>query len=338
MDLLAGSDRVRETITWKLTQFALGRPLGAADAADGAADPSSGHRAGRNVSGLDHRHRDERPRAEDTNAEITSSKRSRIDRSLIYCILAQHQRRNTMPHTPISRRTMLKSLGTATIGLPLLEEMLSIHRARGRQAGDSRAGVQRLLRSGHSRSAANRRLRRRAGTARSRLSKKLLIMRNVDQVRCDEKGINAHYDGASGAFTAEPPDGEAKSGGPSIDQVIRKTHYPQGMPAGHGADVDRRDVLPPQPRRPIRAQLQPGRHRGRHDAGEASRSVRTRVRRRRCRQRRSRVSGSAAACWIPSSKTTDSTPVPIPRWAAPPKPAWPITSIASASSNSGPSR
>jgi hypothetical protein len=32
MDLLAGSDRVRETLTWKITQFALGRPLGAEDA------------------------------------------------------------------------------------------------------------------------------------------------------------------------------------------------------------------------------------------------------------------------------------------------------------------
>ena len=32
MDLLAGSQRVRECITWKVTQFALGRPLGAADA------------------------------------------------------------------------------------------------------------------------------------------------------------------------------------------------------------------------------------------------------------------------------------------------------------------
>ena len=32
MDLLAGHDRVRESITWKVTQFALGRPLGAADA------------------------------------------------------------------------------------------------------------------------------------------------------------------------------------------------------------------------------------------------------------------------------------------------------------------
>jgi hypothetical protein len=32
MDLLAGSDRVKQTITWKLTQFALGRPLTAEDA------------------------------------------------------------------------------------------------------------------------------------------------------------------------------------------------------------------------------------------------------------------------------------------------------------------
>jgi len=64
------------------------------------------------------------------------------------------------------------------------------------------------------------------------LGDKLLIMRNVDQVRCDEKGSNAHYDGAIGAFTAEPPDGEAKAGGPSIDQVIRKAHYPDGLPKG----------------------------------------------------------------------------------------------------------
>jgi hypothetical protein len=32
MDLLAGSDRVRECLTWKVTQFALGRPLNALDA------------------------------------------------------------------------------------------------------------------------------------------------------------------------------------------------------------------------------------------------------------------------------------------------------------------
>ena len=32
MDLLARSDRVRESLTWKVTQFAVGRPLGAEDA------------------------------------------------------------------------------------------------------------------------------------------------------------------------------------------------------------------------------------------------------------------------------------------------------------------
>ncbi len=136
-----------------------------------------------------------------------------------------------MPHTPISRRTMLKSLGTATIGLPLLEEMLSsrllaapqpespvrafnVFFGLGIPAPLQKEGFKGVL------------------EPLEPLSKKLLIMRNVDQVRCDEKGINAHYDGASGAFTAEPPDGEAKSGGPSIDQVIRKTCYPQGLPQG----------------------------------------------------------------------------------------------------------
>lgn len=64
------------------------------------------------------------------------------------------------------------------------------------------------------------------------LRDKLSILREVDQVRCDESGINAHFDGASGAFTAEPPDGEAKAGGPSIDQIVRKAHYPNGLPAG----------------------------------------------------------------------------------------------------------
>lgn len=64
------------------------------------------------------------------------------------------------------------------------------------------------------------------------LSDKLLIMRNVDQVRCDQSGINAHFDGASGAFTATPPNGEARSGGASIDQAIRRAHYPEGQPSG----------------------------------------------------------------------------------------------------------
>jgi len=34
MDMLANSDRVAETITWKLVQFVMGRPLGARDASE----------------------------------------------------------------------------------------------------------------------------------------------------------------------------------------------------------------------------------------------------------------------------------------------------------------
>ena len=64
------------------------------------------------------------------------------------------------------------------------------------------------------------------------LRDKLLIMRNVDQVRCDVSGINAHFDGATGSFTAMPAGGEAKAGGPSIDQVVRQAHHPDGLPPG----------------------------------------------------------------------------------------------------------
>ncbi|MCA9263369.1 MAG: DUF1552 domain-containing protein [Planctomycetales bacterium] len=136
-----------------------------------------------------------------------------------------------MTRTPINRRTLLRSAAAATIGLPLLEEMIgrtavaavppdipirafNVFFGLGIPAPLQEEGYQGVLEPLES------------------LREKLLIMRNVDQIRCDEKGSNAHYDGASGAFTAEPPDGEAKSGGPSIDQVIRQTHYPDGLPEG----------------------------------------------------------------------------------------------------------
>ncbi|MEM1032131.1 MAG: DUF1552 domain-containing protein [Myxococcota bacterium] len=66
----------------------------------------------------------------------------------------------------------------------------------------------------------------------SPLRDKISILRGVDQVRVDEAGINAHFDGAAGAFTGTPPDGEAKAGGASLDQLIRRGAYPNGMPAG----------------------------------------------------------------------------------------------------------
>lgn len=130
-----------------------------------------------------------------------------------------------------NRRTMLKGLGSVTIGLPLLEEML-VSTASGATSADVpvRAfnvffglGIPAPLQTEGFDGVLE---------PLKPLSKKLLIMRQVDQIRCDESGINAHFDGASGAFTAEPPDGEAKAGGPSIDQVIRKSAYPKGLPPG----------------------------------------------------------------------------------------------------------
>ena len=127
---------------------------------------------------------------------------------------------------------MLKSLGAATIALPFLEEMM-LSNAGGAvvvEAPPVRAfnvffglGIPAPLQTEGFNGVLE---------PLKPLGQKLLIMRNVDQVRCDESGINAHFDGASGAFTAEPPDGEAKSGGPSIDQVIRQEHYPNGLPPG----------------------------------------------------------------------------------------------------------
>lgn len=131
----------------------------------------------------------------------------------------------------VTRRTMLKGLGAATIGLPFLEEMLLSSAGAAEQSAvpvrafnvffglgipsplqtEGFGGVMEPLQP---------------------LGKKLLIMRGVDHVRCDEKGINAHYDGAAAAFTAEPPQGEAKAGGASIDQMIRRASYPQGLPPG----------------------------------------------------------------------------------------------------------
>ncbi len=134
-----------------------------------------------------------------------------------------------MKNIRLDRRTALKGMGAIAIGLPLLEEM-QVAAAEQATAPPVRAfnvffglGIPSPLQAEGFSDVLE---------PLKPLAKKLLIMRNVDQVRCDAPGINAHYDGASGAFTAEPPDGEARSGGPSIDQVVRKTHYPQGLPPG----------------------------------------------------------------------------------------------------------
>jgi hypothetical protein len=131
----------------------------------------------------------------------------------------------------LNRRALLKGLSSVSIGLPLLEEMITVD-ALG--ASDAKIPVRAFnvffglgIPSPLQSEGFNDVLE-----PLKPLSDKLLIMRNVDHVRCDVRGINAHFDGATASFTAEPAGGEAKAGGPSIDQVIRHSSYPNGMPNG----------------------------------------------------------------------------------------------------------
>lgn len=138
-----------------------------------------------------------------------------------------------MKSTPLSRRTMLRGLGSIGIGLPFLEEMMSssaLAAAGSNTAVPVRAfnvffglGIPAPLQTEGLDGVLE---------PLKPLSDKLLIMRNVDQVRCDKSGMNAHFDGACGAFTAEGPAGEAKAGGASIDQLVRRAHHPNGLPDG----------------------------------------------------------------------------------------------------------
>lgn len=127
----------------------------------------------------------------------------------------------------LSRRSVLQGMGGVVIGLPFLEEMQAAEKTKsipvrafnvffglGIPTPLQEEGFDGVL------------------EPLKFLKDKLLIMKNVDHVRSDKKGINAHFDGASAAFTAEPPRGEALSGGPSIDQLIRLEHYKQGLPGG----------------------------------------------------------------------------------------------------------
>lgn len=137
-----------------------------------------------------------------------------------------------IPTRPLSRRTLLRGLGGISVGLPFMEEMMrgsvlaaapapvipvrafNLFFGLGIPAPLQKEGFEGVL------------------EPLKPLAKKLLIMRGIDHVRCDKAGINAHFDGSSAAFTAEPPNGTARAGGASIDQVIKATHYPKGLPPG----------------------------------------------------------------------------------------------------------
>ena len=105
----------------------------------------------------------------------------------------------------LTRRTMLKGIGSVTVGLPMLEEMMLSAAVKETSKVPVRS-FNVLFGLGISAPLQSEGLDGVLEPLQS-LGDKLLIMRNIDQVRCDESGINAHFDGASGAFTAEPPNG-----------------------------------------------------------------------------------------------------------------------------------
>ena len=129
----------------------------------------------------------------------------------------------------MNRRTLLRSLAGTTIALPFLEEMSAASPAAN-QVIPMRAfnvffglGIPAPLQSEGFDGVLE---------PLKPLADKLLIMRGVDHVLADESGINAHFDGASAAFTATAPNGEARAGGASLDQLLRRAHYPNGQPDG----------------------------------------------------------------------------------------------------------
>ena len=131
----------------------------------------------------------------------------------------------------INRRSLLKGLGTVGIGLPLMEEMVNTKAYGADQKNIPTRAFNIFFGLGIPAPLQDEGFSDVLEPLKP-LSDKLLIMRNVDHVRCDVRGINAHFDGATASFTAEPAGGEAKAGGASIDQAIRHGVHPNGTPKG----------------------------------------------------------------------------------------------------------
>lgn len=137
---------------------------------------------------------------------------------------------NLLNTRPLDRRTVLRGLGGIAVGLPLFEEML-VSSARAAAPAVPMRAFNLFFALGLP-AAIQKEGFEGAMEPLKPLADKLLILRGIDQLRADQKGENAHRDGASAAFTAEAPNGHDRAGGPSLDQVIRAAHYPGGLPAG----------------------------------------------------------------------------------------------------------
>ena len=101
----------------------------------------------------------------------------------------------------LNRRALLQGLGTVSIGLPLLEEMITANALGAAMAKVPVRAFNVFFGLGIPAPLQNEGFDDVLEPLQP-LSKKLLIMRNVDHVRCDVRGINAHFDGATASFTA----------------------------------------------------------------------------------------------------------------------------------------
>ena len=101
----------------------------------------------------------------------------------------------------LNRRALLQGLGTVSIGLPLLEEMITANALGAAKAKVPVRAFNVFFGLGIPAPLQNEGFDDVLEPLQP-LSKKLLIMRNVDHVRCDVRGINAHFDGATASFTA----------------------------------------------------------------------------------------------------------------------------------------
>ncbi len=138
-----------------------------------------------------------------------------------------------MKNSPLSRRTLLRGLGGVAVGLPIMEEMIpTTVWGAAKNPGDVPVRAFNVFFGLGIPTPVQPDAFHGVLEPLSPLKDQLLVIRGVDQTRCDRSGSNAHFDGASGAFTASAPDGEARSGGASIDQLVRRSHYPKGLPAG----------------------------------------------------------------------------------------------------------
>ena len=143
----------------------------------------------------------------------------------------------------LNRRLVLKGIGTAAVGLPLLEEMLCTSALAASPEVPTRAfnvffglGIPApLQQEGYD------------GVLEplKPLKEKLLIMRGIDQVRCDENGINAHFDGAAGAFTAEPPSRRSQSWRTFARSSDPPLLASSGYATRNGSYVSSRNLFPP---------------------------------------------------------------------------------------------